>query len=459
MRLWRPRGRAAAGEPADELRTAVARKERERLARDLHDSVKQQLFTLRMSTATAEARWESDPEGARAAVADARASSERAMVEMEALLRQLRPDPLAGTALVDALREQCEALRYRSGAEVEIDLSGLPADDELPPPLATTLFRIAQEALSNVARHARARRVTVTLRRRQSGLRAWIELAVADDGRGFEPSAERRGLGLTSLESRAEDSGGTCRVESRPGEGCRLVARLPAPVPVVPPRSWGAEAETADFLWLAGTITLSIGWLVISQLAAGIGLEPLFEHSPSGVIVFALVLQAGVVLLLVARARRRRLVRRLDPEHVETARSRRFVHLCLAALGIAAVTALVPHLSPLPKGGLAAGVPSAVAVGKWLATDLAILWTGFHAFRAWWAEHRWRVRLSAASLPAEMLRESLGRLPLVAGAALGLVLATLLEPDPLFWVPLPAALLLLAFHLFRLRWLRARVAS
>lgn len=209
---------------------AAAQEERNRLARDLHDSIKQQIFSIHVSAAAAQARWESDPDGARTAVADVRRCAQEAMVEMRALLQQLRPRALAGAGLVEALREQCEALGYRSGAEVSLELGEPIPDDRLPPGAQETLFRIAQEALANVARHARARRAHVRLERQGEA----ALLQVEDDGQGFDPGAKTAGMGLRNLEERAESLGGRLAIASAPGEGARIEVRVPFTPAVTP---------------------------------------------------------------------------------------------------------------------------------------------------------------------------------------------------------------------------------
>lgn len=216
---------------------AAAQEERNRLARDLHDSIKQQLFSINVGTAAAQERWERDPEGARKALADVRRSAREAMVEMQAMLHQLRPEALGTAGLIEALREQCEALGYRTGAEVSFEL-GEPVPDELMPPGAPeALFRIGQEMLANVARHARARKVRVWL-----GLQdREVMLRVSDDGQGFDPAAEVSGMGLRNLKERAASLRGKLEVATSPGAGAELTVRIPpvsppVPVPVNPRR-------------------------------------------------------------------------------------------------------------------------------------------------------------------------------------------------------------------------------
>jgi len=211
-----------------QLSEVAAQEERNRLARDLHDSIKQQLFSINVSTAAAQARWETDPEGARSALDDVRRSAHEAMVEMKALLQQLRPQVLSGTGLIEALREQGNALGYRSGAAVSVELGEPLPDDRMPAGASEALFRIAQEALANVARHARARTVTVHLGREEE----MAVLRVEDDGQGFDPATAKSGMGLRNLRERAAAAGGRVEIVARPGAGTQVTALLPlAPAP------------------------------------------------------------------------------------------------------------------------------------------------------------------------------------------------------------------------------------
>ena len=221
---------------------AAAQEERNRLARDLHDSIKQQLFSINVGTAAAQERWERDPEGARKALADVRRAAREAMVEMQTMLHQLRPEALGTTGLIEALREQCEALGYRTGAEVALEIGEPVPDDRMPPGAQDTLFRIAQEMLANVARHARARHVRVWMGRQGEE----VALRVEDDGQGFDPASEVSGMGLRNLEERATALGGRLEVASAPGSGAGLTVRIPLvspslPAPVEAPRTVFAE--------------------------------------------------------------------------------------------------------------------------------------------------------------------------------------------------------------------------
>jgi signal transduction histidine kinase len=205
-----------------QIEEAAAQEERNRLARDLHDSIKQQLFSINVGAAAAQERWDRDPEGARKSLADVRRSAREAMVEMQAMLHQLRPEALGIAGLIEALREQCEALGYRSGAEVTLELGEPVPEDRMPPGAPETLFRMAQEMLANVARHARARNVRLWLGRQDENM----VLRIEDNGQGFDP-AEAPGMGLRNLRERAESMRGKLEVSSAPGAGTQASVWVP----------------------------------------------------------------------------------------------------------------------------------------------------------------------------------------------------------------------------------------
>lgn len=216
----------------------IIQEERNRLARDLHDSVKQQLFSISISAAAVSERLESDPVGALAALADVQHSARAAMVEIDALLHQLSPAPLATTGLIEALREQCEALGYRTGAIVTTTFGTLPPTERLPAGAQEALFRMAQEALSNVARHARASVVQVQLELVAD--ENVLRLEVQDNGQGFEPTASNKGMGLANLQARATSVGGQVELHSALNQG----ARVRIDIPLVQPT--GETKEQSD---------------------------------------------------------------------------------------------------------------------------------------------------------------------------------------------------------------------
>jgi signal transduction histidine kinase len=208
-----------------EISSAAVQQERNRLARDLHDSIKQQIFTIGVSAAAAQARWESDPSGARSALDDVRGSAHEAMVEMEAMLQHLRPAPLETIGLVEALRKQCEALKYRTGAQMTAKFTDLPGNDRIPPGTQEAVFRIAQEALANIARHARAQNVQVGLH--MDGKSESLIFQVQDDGQGFSPTAIKEGMGMSNIRARSREIGGRLNLWSEPGRGTSLTISIP----------------------------------------------------------------------------------------------------------------------------------------------------------------------------------------------------------------------------------------
>jgi signal transduction histidine kinase len=232
------------------IREAAGQEERHRLARDLHDSVKQQIFAIQTAAATAQARSAQDPAGASAAIDQVRSCAREAMAEMEAMLAQLRAAPFDNAGLVSALQQQSEALGFRTGARVHFQLGHLPADLRVAPGAREALFRAAQEALSNVARHARAGDVEVSLGVVQSRLK----LAVRDNGSGFDPGRPVSGMGLANMRARAEESGGLFLVESRPGAGTEVAIAIPC---TIGPR---IRPEARRALAWGGVLLLHLAW-------------------------------------------------------------------------------------------------------------------------------------------------------------------------------------------------------
>lgn len=201
----------------------AAQEERHRLARDLHDSVKQQVFAIHTAAATVEARLASDPAGAREALAHVRGAARDAAAELDALLDQLEVTPLENDTLVEAIRRQCEAVRLRTGSNVTCEIGPLPPSAAFLPGAHLALSRIAQEALSNAARHARASRIRVALERVGSR----VQLTVADNGTGYDSSRASVGMGLRNIRLRAEELGGEAHIGSQPGEGTTVLVTLP----------------------------------------------------------------------------------------------------------------------------------------------------------------------------------------------------------------------------------------
>ncbi len=201
--------------------------ERRRIARDLHDDLGQDLAGLGMRLEAAEQTWGEVGEQTRTKLTEARALIARISQIVHAMIFSLRPSALDDLGLEAAVRAQAERTLREAGLQVEVHTHGLTR--RLPLDSETALFRVFQEAMSNIARHARAQHVRLSLEI-QDGR---FEGEILDDGIGFDldqayPSGrDLRGMGLLGMRERAEQIGGTLDVQSRPGHGTRIVIRLP----------------------------------------------------------------------------------------------------------------------------------------------------------------------------------------------------------------------------------------
>ncbi|MCD6015266.1 MAG: sensor histidine kinase [Solirubrobacterales bacterium] len=192
--------------------------ERARVARDLHDEVNQSLTGLLLRL---EAAREKSPPALAGELAEIRALGNQALQELLALARQLRPTALDDLGLKAALASHVTELGRQSGIrttfEAEGDIASVPRDVQI------VAYRVAQEALSNAARHSGAAQVRVRLEHTDGA----VELSVADDGRGFTFDQASRGLGLAGMRERALLVNGDLRVESRPEVGTNVRLRVP----------------------------------------------------------------------------------------------------------------------------------------------------------------------------------------------------------------------------------------
>ncbi len=185
--------------------------ERNRLARDLHDSVTQRLFGVKLAAESAATLLDRDPSAASVELKRVSDLARGAMEELRAVVFELRPASLEAEGLATVLRKHVEVLRRVTGQTIDLKVCEVP---RLSPECATQVLRIAQEALGNALRHAGASRIEVRLHGNV--------LTVTDDGVGFDPSGpEVRGqrLGLTSMEERATEVGASLTVRSERGVG------------------------------------------------------------------------------------------------------------------------------------------------------------------------------------------------------------------------------------------------
>ena len=192
---------------------AISR-ERNRLARELHDTLAHSLSALAVQLEGLRAVWEANPAEARSMLDRSLETTRQGLVEARRAIRELRASPLEGLGLPLALRQLAESAAERGRLELDMVL---PEQIELQPEVEQGLYRIAEEALANVAQHAGAKRVWLHLEQRRDGL----SLTVRDDGQGFDPQAgEADGhFGLQGMRERARLIGATFSLDSQPGAG------------------------------------------------------------------------------------------------------------------------------------------------------------------------------------------------------------------------------------------------
>jgi two-component system nitrate/nitrite sensor histidine kinase NarX len=196
--------------------------ERQRLARNLHDAINQSLFSAGLIAEVLPRLWERDQAEARRSLEDLRRLTRGAMAEMRALLAELRPSTLTDAELGDLLRLLGNAFTGRTNIPAQVTVLGQGA---LPADVQVAIYRICQEALNNVAKHAAASNVEIDLKHEGTA----IDLSIRDDGQGFELERTASGhYGLSMMQERAEGVGARLSITSQPGHGTELIIRWKA---------------------------------------------------------------------------------------------------------------------------------------------------------------------------------------------------------------------------------------
>jgi PAS domain S-box-containing protein len=204
---------------ARQLKEKAAIEERTRLARDLHDAVSQTLFSASLIAEVLPRLWGRDPEEGRKRLEEIRQLTRGALAEMRTLLLELRPASLADAEMSDLLRQLAESITGRARIPVAVKVNGRC---ELTPEVKVALYRIAQESLNNVAKHAAASRAIISLNCQSNG----IELVISDNGKGFDTEHIRaESLGLGIMHERARSVGAQLNIESQPEVGTSVIVR------------------------------------------------------------------------------------------------------------------------------------------------------------------------------------------------------------------------------------------
>jgi NarL family two-component system sensor histidine kinase LiaS len=191
--------------------------ERQRLARDLHDSVKQQIFAASLHISTARAFWGHDEKSAQTSLLKAEGLIQQAQQELTALIHALRPVVLEGRSLQEALQTYVHAFQKQTGIAVEFQIQG---NAQIAPAIEEACFRVAQEAMANIARHSQALSALVHL-----NIARTVTLIVSDNGCGFDPQSRNDpGIGLSSMHERVQALGGHLAIQSEKGQGTTITA-------------------------------------------------------------------------------------------------------------------------------------------------------------------------------------------------------------------------------------------
>ena len=208
-----------------DAQTLAVLEERQKLARNLHDAINQSLFSAGLIAEVLPRLWEREPDQARRSLEDLRRLTRGALAEMRALLVEMRPSALTDTDLGDLLRLLSNAFTGRTNIPVALTVTG---EGMLLSEVQVALYRVCQEALNNVAKHAGASRVEISLKHEAGA----IELSLRDDGKGFDPEQTTAGhYGLSMMHERAEAAGALLSIESQPGHGTVLTIRWTKPPP------------------------------------------------------------------------------------------------------------------------------------------------------------------------------------------------------------------------------------
>jgi signal transduction histidine kinase len=204
----------------------AALEERQRLARDLHDSVTQTLFSASVIAETIMRCWQTDPARVEALLPRLHQLSTGALAEMRVLLLELRPSALEHASMADLLKQLVQSVRSRKSLEIDLTIDNGP---ELPFAIKEGLYRIAQEALNNVVKHSLATAVEIHMISDPEA--AVVDLTIRDNGTGFDPAARQpASLGVSIMHERAAEIGALLQLDSQPHAGTTIHVRVPLPM-------------------------------------------------------------------------------------------------------------------------------------------------------------------------------------------------------------------------------------
>jgi NarL family two-component system sensor histidine kinase LiaS len=194
--------------------------ERNRLARDLHDSAKQEALAASFHLGTALTLFERDPQRAKNHLVEADSLVDSVRSELTDLIHELRPPSMNGDNFDETINEYLIEWAHQAGIKATLEVT---SSIDLPLDIKQAIYRILQEALANIARHSSAEQVSVTLTYGEQ----WVELVICDDGIGFDTHQHYDGIGLESMRERAESLGGNFNLTSTAEQGTQIAVAIP----------------------------------------------------------------------------------------------------------------------------------------------------------------------------------------------------------------------------------------
>jgi signal transduction histidine kinase len=192
--------------------------ERQRLARDIHDTLAQHFTSIIMHLAAAK---HSNFETVQTQVQQAEESARDGLDEIRRIVWDMQPEQIEKASLIEAVEELAARWSAENSVQVKMNVTGTPRS--LTSSVETALLRISQEAMHNINKHAQAKNVNITF----SYMEDLFVMDIADDGQGFEPSRIKNGFGMTTMRDRAEELGGTLTIESEQGLGTAIAVFIP----------------------------------------------------------------------------------------------------------------------------------------------------------------------------------------------------------------------------------------
>lgn len=198
--------------------------ERSRIAREIHDSLGHVLTALNLQLEGALKLWQSNPARAEGFLKQAKTLGSTALQEVRRSVAAMRSDPLRGKPLPEAIGVLVQ--EFQRATQIQ-PVCGIQLQTPVPPDLSLALYRVVQESLTNICKHAQATQVTITLKQQATELC----LNIQDNGRGFESSQTPTGFGLQGIRERTTTLGGNLKILSAPDQGCQILVRFPLPTP------------------------------------------------------------------------------------------------------------------------------------------------------------------------------------------------------------------------------------